>query len=671
MRISRKVRISEALLLGGLFLFGGCASPTKPRLSVNAQAEALSHFSLGLLAGAGGNSPAALEHLEAAIRLDPTEEKLYAPAVAMALELKQTNNAVRLARQLVKHCSGAANSQLLLAQVYVLTGQPEQAESLLRKVLIKFPDNPEAPLLLARFYISQERRIDAFKILRTAVTIQPRNAELFHLLGTLCVDSARKSGDTSAIQEGITFLQQAIALDPQDPLRWQQLGLAWLAVKQPEEALTALQEARRYAPADLTLAGQMFELLIQIGKYDDAMALYDQLAAETGTTPELWLQYLSEKMPKEEHTHLISHLESQIRKQPRAAVFYYAQLGALYIGEHKNREAETVLLKALEQYPDDNRLRTVLGYLHLQQERYDEAYSALESVRTESPEAEWSSNPFFLFNFLVSAQKSGHLEEAAQILASTYTNNPVIINQYMNSLLTDRTPVSTESAIELLNVFYTLSPEAAEALYYLMVLQAEQKEYKQALETAGKFEKLVQKIGQTNLLSGSFYYQLASLYERTGQLESAEKLFFKAIELGECAVAAASRNYIAYMWAERGEKLELGLSLVQQALTVDSENGAFLDTLGWIYYMQGRYTEALKELQKAQSVIQDDPTVWEHLGDTYSKLGNRDEAFKHWKRALELNPGSERLIELLKANGFTPDKYQAPEDIPEDTTPQP
>jgi len=78
MRISRKVRIVQALLLGGLFFFSGCASPSKPQLSANAQAEALSHFSLSLLAEADGDPAAAFEHLQAALHLDPDEEKLIA-----------------------------------------------------------------------------------------------------------------------------------------------------------------------------------------------------------------------------------------------------------------------------------------------------------------------------------------------------------------------------------------------------------------------------------------------------------------------------------------------------------------------------------------------------------------------------------------------------------------
>lgn len=675
MRISRKVRIVQALLLGAPFFFGGCTSPSKPQLSSNEQAEALSHFSLGLLAEAGGDSVAALEHFEASIQLDPSEEEIYAPAVAIALKLKKTDTAIHLAQKLVKRYPDAIESQLLLARVYALTDNSDKAEILFRKVRTKFPENPDAPVFLAQLYLSQEKPVEALETLREAMKVQSKNADLLYLMGTLCIDRARDMGDIpeakATVQEGVDFLKQALVLAPQNPLRWQQTGLALLAINQLDEALKAFQQARLYAPSDVLLARQTFTLLIQAGKYDEALNMYDELSVETGIEPELWLQYLAEKMPEEAHAKLTGYLEKQIREQPQAPVFYYAQLGSLYIGAHQDQEAEAVLLKALEYYPADNRLRIVLGYLHLQQNRYDDAYVILECVRTESPEEEWSTNPFFLFNFLIAAQKIGHLEQAAQTLASTYTNNPIVLNQYMTSLLTGRSPVSTESAIELLNIFHTLRPEISEALYYRMVLQAEQKEYLNAIETARQFEILALKNSDTNLLSAQFYYQYAAIHERAGQFEVSEKLFFTVIEMADEIVAASAKNYIAYMWAERGEKLAFGLKLVQEALTLDPENGAFLDTLGWIYYMQGRYAEALKELQKASMATEDDSTVWEHLGDTYLKLGNLDEASKHWKKALTLDPESQRLIDRLKTNDVTSDGRQEPANNPADTTIRP
>lgn len=671
---SRKVRITGAAVLGTVLSISGCAYPLKPQLSVNAQAGALSHFSLGLLAEASGDSSNAFNQLESAIKLDPNEQKLYAPAVAIALKLKKPDAAIHLARELVKRQPGTADPLLLLARVYALTEHSDQAEALFKQAFIKFPERPEPPIFLTRFYLSQERRSDAVNTLCLAIKTQSDNADLFHLLGTLCIDNARSMRDTpqakETIQEGISFLQKAITIAPTNTLRWQQLGFALLAAEKPTEALNAFETARRYAPSDLLTAQQVLDLLITTGKADQAMAIYEQLAAETGTEPEPWLQYIAEKLPKDEQDRLITRLEQQILEQPKAPIFFYTQLGSLYVGAHKNQEAETILTNALEYYPDDNRLRIVLGYLHLQQERYDDAYVEFEHVRTKSPESEWSANLFFLFNFLVAAQKSGHLEEAAKTLASTYVDNPVILNQYMQSLLTGQTAISTASSIELLTIFNTMSPEAAEALYYLMVLQTEQKQYEKAIETARQFERLVQKNSNTNLLSGQFYYQYASLYERVGQLETAEKLFFKTIEMGG-AFTAPAQNYIAYMWAERGEKLDIGLDLIQKAIAIDPENGAFRDTLGWIYYMQGRYTEALDELQKAMCYIKDDPTIREHLGDTYFKLGNHAAAIEHWKKTLELEPENQRVRERLKANGIRLDEHPVASGSPADTTPHP
>lgn len=552
MNISRKQQIAAALLPGVLFLFSGCTSTPKPRPGADARAGALSHFSLGLLAEAGSESDAAFGHFESAIRLDPDEETLYAPAVALALKLEKTNDAARLSRELIKRRPGTAEPQLLLARVHAVTGQPDQAEHVLKKAIKAFPDHPDAPVMLARLYLSLDRFPDAFDVIRAAAERQSKNAEMLHLLGTLHIEKAREADSIPqakhSVMEGIGFLRKALTLSPEDPLRWQQLAFALLAVQEPEEA-------------------------------------------------------------------------------------------------------ETVLLEALGHCPDEGRLRIVLGTLHLQTERYEEAFALFDSVRRETPAAEWSTDPIFLLHFLFAAQKSDRPEEAVAILDVAPDMQSAVLGQYMQALLAGQSPVSAEESADLLTAFFKLNPEAAEALYYLMALQAEQKEYEAAIESARQFETLVQQAGKPALLSGQFYYQYAALHERAGQLEPAEELFYKAIELGDEPVASAAQNYIAYMWAERGEKLETGLDLIRKALSADSDNAAFLDTLGWIYYMQGRYAEALEELKKALEITGSDPVIWEHLGDTYIRLGDREAAVQHWKKALELDPDSKKLADKIENPG--------------------
>jgi len=675
MSASRNAWIHGAVLLG-IVLCSGCATPeSKPRLSIDAQAEALSHFSLGLLAEIFGDLEAALRHFQEAIRIDPSEKVLYPSAISAAVQLEKKDEALRLARQLRKHWPDSLPPRLLEAQVCALSGQPEEAEILFREAALDFPEEADSAISLARFLVAQKKNKEAIRTLESARTTHADHADLLHLLGTLYVDRARdltaQPDIQRAILEGITLLEETLALTPDNPQQWQQLGYACLTVKDPEKAQIAFEKAYELLPGDLHIARQLLDVCILNNAIERALALCAELPRHTGTDPELWLQYLSEKLPEEHQDKLTEHLETYLKKHPHASVLYYAQLGSLYLDQQKLPEAEAVLQKAQEIYPDNDRVRTVIGYLHLQLERYEEAYATFDQVRISSPDSEWVANPFFTFNFMVAAQKSDHLEDAAETLASSYTKDPVILNRYMQALLTGETPVSIQSAIDLLNRFHTISPEASETLYYLTLLQADQGKFEEALGNARRFETLASGGASTHLLDGFFYYQYAALHERTGKFDEAEVFFRKAIDIGNPVTVASAQNYIAYMWAERGEKLEMSLELIQQALAAEPDNAAFIDTLGWIYYMQGRYQDALGPLTKASELTRDDPAVWEHLGDAYLKLGDLQTAAQQWEKGLEIDPDHDQLIQRLEENGFSPGRSPAQEDTPADTPDHP
>lgn len=114
-------------------------------------------------------------------------------------------------------------------------------------------------------------------------------------------------------------------------------------------------------------------------------------------------------------------------------------------------------------------------------------------------------------------------------------------------------------------------------------------------------------------------------------LDEAIRWMRKGIDLGD----PSSYNDLAYIYADKGEKLSEAKRLVDFALSKKPNEGNFLDTLGWIYYKQGKYEEAAKELKKA-STISPSIVVYDHLGDAYERLGKNDEAIKCWKRAIPL-----------------------------------
>ena len=62
---------------------------------------------------------------------------------------------------------------------------------------------------------------------------------------------------------------------------------------------------------------------------------------------------------------------------------------------------------------------------------------------------------------------------------------------------------------------------------------------------------------------------------------------------------AEAYNYVGYMYAEKGIRLDEAQRLIQKALELEPENGYYIDSLGWAYYQQGRYTDAVRELRRA------------------------------------------------------------------------
>ena len=108
---------------------------------------------------------------------------------------------------------------------------------------------------------------------------------------------------------------------------------------------------------------------------------------------------------------------------------------------------------------------------------------------------------------------------------------------------------------------------------------------------------------------------------------------------------APALNFLGYGLAERKVRLEEALGLIERALATDRWNGAYLDSLGWVYYQMGRHEEALEPLEKAAREMPRDSTVLEHLGDVYLRLGERANALVAWTRALEAGSEQREALE--------------------------
>jgi Flp pilus assembly protein TadD len=108
---------------------------------------------------------------------------------------------------------------------------------------------------------------------------------------------------------------------------------------------------------------------------------------------------------------------------------------------------------------------------------------------------------------------------------------------------------------------------------------------------------------------------------------------------------AEAYNYVGYMLAEKGIRLDEAQRLIQKALELEPENGYYIDSLGWAYYQQGRYSDAVRELRRAVELTRgkEDAVIYDHLGEAYLKAGDEPAALSAWEKALELDPTNESV----------------------------
>jgi len=140
-------------------------------------------------------------------------------------------------------------------------------------------------------------------------------------------------------------------------------------------------------------------------------------------------------------------------------------------------------------------------------------------------------------------------------------------------------------------------------------------------------------------------FHLGVVYDRTGRGKQAESRFLKCIDLNPRH--AAAHNYLGYTWADRGINLEKAEEHILKALEIEPVNPAYLDSLGWAYYRQNRYKDAVEKLSKAAE-MSNDPLILEHLGDAYMKLDDIGPARRAYEKSLEILPDNDRVKEKLE-----------------------
>ena len=140
----------------------------------------------------------------------------------------------------------------------------------------------------------------------------------------------------------------------------------------------------------------------------------------------------------------------------------------------------------------------------------------------------------------------------------------------------------------------------------------------------------------------AYYYRGIAL-ERLGRWRESQVDFRRA--LTDSQHNPYVLNYLGYTLADRNEELEEARQLISEAVEQMPENGAFVDSLGWVLYRLGEYDEAVTQMELAIRLEPQDPVVMDHLGDVYWMVDRKREAVYQWQRALAYTNDDDEYID--------------------------
>jgi tetratricopeptide (TPR) repeat protein len=185
-----------------------------------------------------------------------------------------------------------------------------------------------------------------------------------------------------------------------------------------------------------------------------------------------------------------------------------------------------------------------------------------------------------------------------------------------------------------------------------------------SLDRIGRHQDAVERLEVARRLdprSTDVLFYLGTILERVAREENDAGLFERAVitfeELIEISPGDAyALNYLGYMFAERGVRLQEAVALLNRAISIDPANSAFFDSLGWAHYQIGNLAEAEKFLGKAiaQMIETDDgdeeeqAVIFDHAGDIAAALGKQGQALEMWRRALQLAPEDDEIQRKLE-----------------------
>ena len=607
---------------------------------------------------------------------------------------------------------GDAYAHLVAAGLAVSRGHGTEAAGEIDQATALQPNSPGLLAQGATLLSVLGRRAEAEKLARRAVELDPGRLDAVRVLADLAASrSFGPKGDASARAEAIRLYERLTAEDqaPRDEV-WSALARLKLASNDGEGAIAAAQKLLLARPGDenalrlldqaFVAAGRTSEALETTlswikshpGSQDELLPLVVEMARETGRWPliESTCDGILAADPDNVHARALRG-EARLRQGrakdalddleiARAAAdgdpTVRLHVAAAYKAVNRLADATQIAEGLVSEFPDNTLVRVLLaetlaerGEIDAAREAYATALASIagggadnaarrdeirvriaaldlrrkrpDGARTILGTVEKPDEPGALLMRARAALADGNAKEAKRLAKLLTAAEPVD-----GALLDGEAELSLgrDSRAEGRFAAVIAKEGAAARGDVAAILRRTGRD--------GAAEKQLRSWVGASPTDAEGRLALGALLDRSGRFTEAEVELREAIRLDPRL--AEAMNFLGYSLAERGERLDEAMALIRRALEIDPWNGAFLDSLGWVYMKQGRIEDARDPLERAVREYPRDATVLEHLGDYYDRVGDPTRAKSYWRRALDAPSDEPGTRESLQKKLDTP-----------------
>lgn len=499
-----------------------------------------------------------------------------------------------------------------IAEQYVRLGDLVRAERELRKVIETNASYYAAQLLMGRVLYEAHKLTRARVHLKRAIELSPKSIDPYMVLAQLWLEL----GQTD---EAVKVIEQLGAALPGEPTGYKRLGLALAERGETKHSERLLEHAHERDQGDFETLVALAQLREHAGKLKEALEGYERALGRDPWSREVLLSAgrtaLRLEDPKKARGYFDRLLQQE--RDPELAV----RIAFSYLSMRRVADAAEVLESARTAGLGEPRLHFYAGLVHEKLRRYQNAAVAFEAVGREAGELFHESR----LHRATCLSLAGQHRVALQLFRAGAEERPDYTSLH----------VAHARALERAG-----RAEDAEALLTLRLEQSFDGELFDALtgllERQGRLAEAIEKILsalEKRPRDEALLFSLGAAYERKGDLARALSQMRALLSVNPDNALAL--NFTGYLLADRNLDLNEAERMLNRALELKPGTGAFLDSLGWLYYRKGELARAVSTLEQAAALSPDEPTIQEHLGDAYHRLSRQRDAAEAYQNALE------------------------------------